>query len=216
VIGRRLLLGVAIVAGAVASGIYWGAVQRTTVVVLVRDLDGQRPITVDDLAVRELPPDAVPAGAVRVPAEALGRTPRAPLWAGQVVLTVALADEAAVFGGAIAPAGGQRAIAIPATAGLAVGGAIASGARVDVVAVPIAGRAPANRPTEVLAATALVLDVRGENGGAFSTRTGGRGATTGVPDRLGSVIIAVSPADAIRIADRIPTSTFVFVFVPPR
>jgi len=125
VIGRRLLLGVAIVAGAVASGIYWGAVQRTAVVVLVRDLDGQRPITVDDLAVRELPPDAVPAGAVRVPAEALGRTPRAPLWAGQVVLTVALADEAAVFGGAIAPAGGQRAIAIPATAGLAVGRAIA-------------------------------------------------------------------------------------------
>lgn len=215
-IARRLLLVVAIVAGAAAAAIYWGAVQRTAVVVLVRDLDGQRPIAAEDLAIRELPPEAVPAGAVRVPAEAVGRTPRAPLWAGQIVPGAALTDDAAVFGGAIAPSAGQRAIAIPATAGLAVGGAIASGARVDVVAVPITGRAPANRPTEILAVAALVLDVRGENGGAFSTRTSARGAAAGVPDRLGSVIVAVSPSDAIRIADRIPTSTFVFVFVPPR
>jgi len=215
-IGRRVLLAVALVAGAVASGIYWGSVQRTAVVVAVRDLDGQRAIEADDLALRELPPDAVPAGAVRQPSDALGRTPRAPLWAGQVVVAAALADAAAVFGGSIAPIGAQRAIAIPATAGLAVGGAIASGARVDVVAVPVAGRAPANRVTEVLAAAALVLDVRGENGGTFSTRTAVRGATTGVQDRLGSVIVAVSPTDALRIADRIPTSTFVFVFIPPR
>lgn len=215
-IGRRVLLAVALVAGAVASGIYWGAVQRTAVVVAVRDLDGQRPIEADDLAQRELPPDAVPAGAVRLPSDALGRTPRAPLWAGQVVVASALANEGAAFGGAIAPVGAQRAIAIPATPGLAVGGAIASGARVDVVAVPIAGRAPTNRATEVIAAAALVLDIRGESGGMFSTRTAVRGATTGVVDRLGSVIVAVSPADALRIADRIPTSTFVFVFIPPR
>lgn len=213
-IGQRVLLAVALVAGAVASGIYWGAVQRTAVVVAVHDLDGQRPIESDDLALRELPPDALPAAAIRQLSDAVGRTPRAPLWAGQVVVAAALTDASAVFSGAIVPVGAQRAIAIPATAGLAVGGAITSGARVDVVAVPIAGRAPANRPTEVLAAAAVVLDVRGENGGTFSTRSAGRGTTTGAPDRLGSVIVAVSAVEALRIADRIPTSTFVFVFVP--
>lgn len=213
-IGRRMLLGVAIVAAAVASGIYWGALQRSTVVVAARDLDGQRAIEADDLALRELPADAVPPGAVRQLSDALARTPRAPVWAGQVVIAAALADAAAVFGGALAPVGAQRAIAIPATPGLAVGGAITSGARVDVVAVPVAGRAPGSRVTEVLASSAVVLDVRGENGGAFSTRLAPRGTTAGVPDRLGSIIIAVSATDALRIADRIPTSTFVFVFIP--
>lgn len=215
-IGQRVLLAIALVAGIAASGIYWSAVQRTAVVVAVRDLDGQRAIEADDLALRDLPPDAVPAGAIRQPSDALGRTPRAPLWAGQVVVAAALTDAAAVFGGIIAPVGAQRAIAIPATAGLAVGGAIAAGARVDVVAVPVAGRAPGNRATEVLAAAALVLDVRGENGGTFSTRVAPRAGTSGVTDRLGSIIVAVSAADALRIADRIPTSTFVFVFIPPR
>lgn len=213
-IGRRVLLAIAVVAGIVAAGIYWSAVQRTAVVMAAQDLDGQRPIGPDDLVLRDLPPDAVPAGAVRAPEDALGRTPRAPLWAGQVVVAAALTDGNAAFGGAIAPRSGERAIAIPATAGLAVGGAIAPGARVDVVAVPILGRAPTTRVTEVLAMAAQVLDVRGENGGAFSSRTPSRGATAGIADRLGSVIVAVSPIEALRIADRIPTSTFVFVFVP--
>lgn len=213
-IAQRMLLAIALVAGAVASGIYWGAVQRTTVVVAAHDLDGQRPIEPEDLAIRELPPDVLPAAAIRHLPDAVGRTPRAPLWAGQVVVAPALTDASAVFGGALAPVGTQRAIAIPATAGLAVGGTISSGARVDVVAVPIVGRAPANRPTEVLAAAALVLDVRGENGGPFGPRSAPRGATTGLPDRLGSVIVGVSATEALRIAERIPTSTFVFVFVP--
>jgi hypothetical protein len=87
---------------------------------------------------------------------------------------------------------------------------------VDVVAVPIAGRAPTNRVTEVLAAAALVLDVRGESGGPLGGRGAPRVGSVTVPDRLGSVIVAVSALDALRIADRIPVSTFVFVFVPSR
>ena len=87
-----MLLAVALVAGAVASGVYWGALQRSTVVVAVRDLDGQRAIEPDDLALRELPAEAVPPGAVRELSDALARTPSAPLWAGQVVIAAALAD----------------------------------------------------------------------------------------------------------------------------
>lgn len=215
-IARHILLAVAVVGGIIASAVYWGALQRTSVVVVVRDLDGQRAIEVDDLALRELPPDALPVGAIRQASEAIGRTPRAPLWAGQVVVASALADAAAVFGGALIPSAGQRAIAIPATPGLAVGGAITSGARVDVVAVPVAGRAPAGRATEVLAAAALVLDVRGENGSPLGVHAAPRGGTVTAPDRLGSVIVAVGAAEALRIADRIPASTFVLVFVPSR
>jgi len=215
-IGRRVLLAVALVAGVVASAIYWNAVQRTTVVVVAHDLDGQRAIQPDDLALRDLPPDALPAGVVRELSDAIGRIPRAPLWTGQVLIGAALTDTAAVFGGAIAPADGQRAIAIPATPGLAVGGALTSGARVDVIAIPIGGRAPATRATEVLAVGAVVLDVRGENGGPLGARSMSRTGATTVPDRLGSVIVAVNAADALRIADRIPVSTFVFVYVPSR
>jgi len=215
-IGRRILLAVALVAGVVASAIYWNAIQRTSVVVVAHDLDGQRAIQSDDLALRELPPDALPAGALRELSDAIGRTPRAPLWTGQVLIGAVLTDTAAVFGGAIAPPDGQRAIAIPATPGLAVGGALTSGARVDVIAIPIGGRAPATRATEVLAVGAVVLDVRGENGGPLGARTMPRTGATTVPDRLGSVIVAVTAADALRIADRIPVSTFVFVYVPSR
>jgi len=215
-IGRHILLAVAIIGGVIASAVYWGAVQRTAVVVVVRDLDGQRPIEPDDLTLRELPPDALPVGAIRQAPEAIGRTPRAPLWAGQVVVASALADAAAVFGGTLAPSAGQRAIAIPATPGLAVGGTISPGARVDIVAVPVAGRAPPARVTEVLASAALVLDIRGENGSPLGVHAAPRSGTPAVPDRLGSVIVAVGAAEALRIADRIPVSTFVLVFVPAR
>ena len=215
-IGRRALLAVALVAGVIAAAVYWGALQRTAVVIVLHDLDGQRPIESDDVGMRDLPPDAVPGGAVRSVSEAIGRTPRVPVWAGQMLIAAALADAPSLFGGAVTPLGAQRAIAVPATPGLAVGGAIVAGARVDVVAVPAAGRAPANRATEVLATAAVVLDVRGESGGSIGPRPAARGVPGTVPDRLGSIVIAVTPADALRIADRIPVSTFVFVLIPPR
>ena len=62
---------------------------------------------------------------------------------------------------------GERAIAIPVVAVSAVGGAITPGARVDVLAVPLIGRAPAGRAVELLAADALVLDVRTESGAPY-------------------------------------------------
>jgi Flp pilus assembly protein CpaB len=95
----------------------------------------------------------------------------------------------------------------------AVGGAVSPGARVDVIAVPLIGRAPAGRTVELLLADALVLDVRSESGGAYLQRRQD-GAVTA--DRIGSVIIAISPSDEIRLADRIATSTFVLAFSSAR
>jgi Flp pilus assembly protein CpaB len=100
-------------------------------------------------------------------------------------------------------------VAIPVAAVSAVGGAITAGARVDVLAIPIIGRAPAGRTVELLASEALVLDIRSETGTPYlSKRPDGALAV----DRIGSVIIAISPSDEIRFADRIATSTFVLAF----
>jgi pilus assembly protein CpaB len=214
VIGRRALLAIALVCGALAGTIYYASLQRVSVIVAARALDADKAIVLDDLATRELPPDAVPAGAVGSIDDAVGRVPRAPLWPGQVLVTGALTLGAAAFHSGLVPPAGQRAIAIPVTPSQAIGGAVVAGAHVDVIAVPVIGRAPAGRVTELVAANVTVLDVRGENGGPFALPTASRGG--GGVERLGSVVVALAPGDELRLADRISTSTFVLVFVPIR
>ena len=214
-IGQRTLLAVALVCGAMAGIIYYASLQRVSVVVAAHGLDADRPIAAEDIVLRELPPDAVPTGAVRSLDEALGRVPRAPLWTGQLLVAPALGAGAAAFHSGLVPPAGQRALAIPVTPAQAVGGALVAGAHVDVIAIPVSGRAPAGRATELVAANVTVLDVRGENGGpivpAAATRQG-----TAALERLGSVVVALSPSDELRVADRIATSTFVLVFIPIR
>ncbi len=211
--GQRVLLVVAIVCGAVAGTIYYASLQRVAIVVAARSLDADKAIGADDVMLRELPPDAVPVGALHSTDDAIGRVPRAPHWPGQILLAPALAAGAAAFHSGIVPPAGQRAVAIPVTPAQALGGALVAGAHVDVVAVPVIGRTPAGRVTELVATNVTVLDVRGENGGPFIPATGSRGAPIAV-DRLGSVVVAVSQSDELRIADRIATSTFVLVFIP--
>jgi len=215
VIGRRALLAIALVCGVVAGAVYYASLQRVSVVVAARALDADKAISLDDLATKELPPDAVPAGAVRSTDDAVGRVPRAPQWPGQLLVMDALATGASAFHSGLVPPAGQRAIAIPVTPSQAIGGAIVAGAHVDVIAVPVLGRAPAGRITELVAANVTVLDVRGESGSPFSLPTASRGGPVSV-DRLGSVVVALAPADELRLADRIVTSTFVLVFVPIR
>ena len=58
-----------------------------------------------------------------------------------------------------------------------------------------------------------MLDVRSESGAPYVRRS--TDAAFAV-DRIGSVIIAINPADEIRFADRIATSTFVLAFSSAR
>lgn len=213
-IGQRALLAVALVCGIVAGSVYYASLQRVTIVVAARALDADRALTIDDVTSRELPPDAVPAGALRAAGDVVGRVPRAPLWAGQILIASALGIGAASFHSGLVPPAGQRAVAIPVTPAQALGGALVAGAHVDVIAIPVAGRAPAGRVTELVAANVTILDIRGENGGPFAGPTSPRGPAT--TDRLGSVVVAVAPSDELRLADRIATSTFVLVFIPVR
>jgi len=208
-IARRSLLVLALVAGLTAGALYFISAQRVAMVVASRDVPVIRPLTAEDLEVRGVPPDALPAGALSSVDDVIGRVPITPLWQGQPLVAHALADDTATFHTGLTLRPGERAIAIPVVAVSAVGGAISPGARVDVLAVPLIGRAPAGRGVELLAADALVLDVRTESGAPYVPRA--RDAAFAA-DRIGSVIIAIAPADEIRFADRIATSTFVLAF----
>ena len=214
-IGQRVLLGIALVCAGIAGTIYYGSVQRVAIVFAAHGLDADRAISFEDLTVKDVPPDAVPSGALRSTDDAVGRVPRAPLWAGQILLAQALSDGAADFHSGLVPPAGQRALAIPVTPSQAIGGALAAGAHVDVIAVPIIGRAPVGRVTEVVAGNVTVLDVRGENGGPFVPAGASRAAGS-AGDRLGSVVVALPLGDELRVADRVATSTFVLVFIPTR
>jgi Flp pilus assembly protein CpaB len=215
VIGQRALAVLALASGLLAGAIYYAGAQRAPVVVAARDVDATRPLDFEDLAIASLPADTVPTGAVADISSAVGKVPRAPLWRGQLVLAAALADDAASFHTGLALPSGMRAIALPVAAAQAVGGAIVPGARVDVIAVPVAGRAPAGRTTELLVQAAMVLDVRTDTGaphGAAASKT----AAAAMTERIGSVVIAIAPADEVRFADRIATSSFVLAFIGSR
>ena len=214
-IQQRALLALALVAGALAGVLYYVGAQRTTVIVAARDLDATHALAGDDLALVALPPDAVPRGALADVSSALGRVPRAPLWKGQVLLGDALADQPAAFHTGVALPPGMRAVALPVSAAQAVGGTLVPGALIDVLAVPLAGRAPAGRTTEILAQAALLLDVRSETGAAFGPPPA-KASLAPVSERIGSVVIAIDRADEVRFADRIATSTFVLALAPSR
>lgn len=212
-IGQRGLLALALVCGSVAGWIYYSALQRVSVVVATHGLDADRPIAATDLEVREFPPDAAPPGSLRSIDDAVGRVPRAPLWPGQILIAPALGAGAAAFHSGLVPPAGQRAIAIPVTASQAVGGALVAGAHVDVIAIPVSGRAPAGRTTEIVASNVTVLDVRGESGAPMQPGASSRPGAA-LLERLGSVVVSLAPSDELRVADRIATSTFVLVFIP--
>jgi Flp pilus assembly protein CpaB len=213
VIARRWFIGIAIAAGALSAFIYHGATERVAIVTAARDIPVPRPLAPEDLEIRQISVDLMPADAVANPSDALGLVPRSPLLRGQIVLARGLAPDLTDLRSGMALAASQRAVALPVSAVNAVGGAIVPGSRVDVLAVPVLGRAPAGRTVELLATSALVLDVRGESGAAFTARDPKPSLSA---DRIASVVIAIVAGDEVRFADRIGTSTFVLALVADR
>lgn len=209
-IGRRILLAFALGSGLLAGALYLAGSQRVSVVVAARDIDALRPLVTEDVTIRAFPTDAVPEGAIDDLRQVVGRVPRAPLQRGQLLLAGGVTEHAVAFASGLVAPRGTRAIALPAGPVHALGGALAPGARVDIVAVPASGRAPASRLVELVAVGALVLDVRSENGSTLvpssSPRTGVAGR-----ERIGSVVVAIPAIDELRIAERATSSTFVFV-----
>ena len=211
-----MLTILAVAAGLVAGILYYAGAQRVGVVVAAVDIAPGRAVAEADLDVRSLPPDALPPGALTELASAVGRFARSPVSKGQLVLAGSLATSPAAFETGVVLPTGYRAVAIPVGAAQALGGAVIPGSRVDVIAVPMQGRAPAGRSTELVAPAALVVDVRGEQGGSFERERATGQRATAIRDRLGSVVVAVGPAAEMWIADRIATSTFVLALVHDR
>jgi Flp pilus assembly protein CpaB len=119
-----------------------------------------------------------------------------------------------MFESGLVPPTGYRAVAIPVAPHQALGGAIAPGARVDVIAVPLPGREQDEGIAELLTEAALVIDVRGEHGGPIASDDT-VGPAVAPRERLGSVVIAVGASEELMIAERIARSSFVLVLVPP-
>ncbi len=209
---QRILLGVALAAGVLAGGLYYAGSQRVAVLVAARDIDAIHPLAPEDLSLRELPPDALPEGALGDADRAVGRMARAPLVRGQFVLAAALTDQGAAFRTGLTVPHGWRAVAVPVAPAQALGGALLPGGLVDVIAVPVLGRAPAGRVTEIVASGAQVLDVRAESGAALVETPAARSGPQAV-ERLGAIVVAIPVAEELRIADRIATSTFVVALV---
>jgi Flp pilus assembly protein CpaB len=211
---QRALLVLAILAGAVSGAIYYSASARVGVLFATTHLSPGRPIGEGDVEFRWLPADAVPPDALTDTVAAIGHFPRGPMWPGQVLLAGSLARASATFESGLVPPTGYRAVAIPVAAHQALGGAIAPGARVDVIAVPLPGREQVEALAELLTEAALVIDVRGEYGGPIAGGEPSRSAIA-APERLGSVVIAVGASEELMIAERIATRSFVLVLVPP-
>ena len=212
-IPRRWLIAVAVASGLVAGATFFLATQRVDIVVAAHDIDVLRPLTAEDLETRSLSLDLVPEDVARRVEDVIGLVPRSPIQRGQMIFTRSLGEEAGDFRGGISLPPGLRAVALPISAVNAVGGAIVPGSRVDVLAVPVLGRAPAGRTAELLVSFAVVLDVRGESGSPLLATTP---KSTVVADRLASVVIGVDPTDEVRFADRIATSVFVLALVGSR
>jgi len=215
VIARRWLIALAALAGVIAGGIYYAGDQRVDVVVAARDVDVPRALTRDDIELRTVSAQLAADGVAISVESVIGMVPRAPLMRGQIVFARGVASEAADFRSGISLPPGMRAIALPVSAANALGGAVMPGARVDVLAVPVTGRAPAGRATELLMTSATVLDVRGESGAALIARDP-RSSAIAAGDRIAAVVIAISPVDEVRFADRIATSTFVLALASAR
>ena len=150
-IGRRILLAFALGSGLLAGALYLAGTQRVSVVVAARDIDALRPLVADDVTTRAFPADAVPEGALNDLRQVVGRVPRAPLQRGQLLLAGGITEHVVTFASGLVAPRGTRAIALPAGPVQALGGALAPGARVDIVAIPASGRAPASRLVELVA-----------------------------------------------------------------
>lgn len=149
-VARGLLAGGVVLAvlAAIATYVFVSAergggplVARTSVLVAARDIAARTTIAPDDVKVVELEAAVIPAGALRVPADAVGRVATVPIATNEVVLA---AKFVAAGGGtpfSVLPAGevpsgttpDWRAFSLTIADANAVGGALQSGDVVDVV-----------------------------------------------------------------------------------
>jgi Flp pilus assembly protein CpaB len=210
---RTAYLVVFVVASLVAAGAYWLAQPRTQIVRATTDVPVLTEITADMVELIRVSPLDVPPDAARSLDAVVGQYAAVPILAGQDVDVRALeaipGSQVFGFGAPLGP--GQIAFALPVTAEQAVGGALAPGAHVDVIAVPNDAKtgAPAasgDPGTVSLGQGLTILALRSTDGRQLAAVD--TGSTGGLPAKLGSVVVAIPAARLTDFATAALTSTF--------
>lgn len=211
---RTVYLVIFVVASLVAAGAYWLAQPRTQVVRATVDVPVMTQVTADMVELVRVSPVGVPPNAARSLDAVVGMYASLPILSGQDVDTRALeaipGSQAFGFGAPLGP--GEAAFALPVTADQAVGGALAPGAHVDVIAVPNeakhAGGDPADVPASVTLGQGLTILALRSTEGRDLTTDPAMTSTGAIPPKLGSVVVAIPAARLSEFATAALTSTF--------
>ena len=222
--GRRSAYIVVFLVAALGAGVLAYLAQPRTEIVRARsNIAVLTPITADMLEVVRVSPGDAAAQTARSLDVVVGRYAATPVLAGQDVDLRTLEDNpgqrAFGFGAPLGP--GDVAFALPVDASQAVGGALAAGARVDVVAVPnslktqsggTGGTAPA---ATSMGQGLVVLAIRTADGQPLTSGSSGdQGSRAVVAPKLGSVVVAIPEARVADFATAALTSTFYLALSP--
>jgi Flp pilus assembly protein CpaB len=222
--GRRSAYIVVFLVAALGAGVLAYLAQPRTQIVRARsNIAVLTPITADMLEVVRVSPGDAAAQTARSLDVVVGRYAATPVLAGQDVDLRTLEDNpgqrAFGFGAPLGP--GDVAFALPVDASQAVGGALAAGARVDVVAVPnslktqsagTGGTAPA---ATSMGQGLVVLAIRTADGQPLTSGSSGdQGSRAVVAPKLGSVVVAIPEARVADFATAALTSTFYLALSP--
>lgn len=214
---RFVYLAACLALAGFAGFLYYGQTQQASALIAGRDLAAGQQLTADDLAVRRVPASSLPEGALSSPDQAVGYFVAFPVMAGQYLTPRHLSRGpagAALTGGLPVPPG-DRILSLPATPAAALGGALAPGDLVDVIAVPDPGKGttasgldPAGNT--LLGQRVLVVGLRSDQGTALGADPTNPAA---VSARLGSVLLAIPDSDEQKYAAAIGSDTFVLTLV---
>ncbi len=223
--GRRSAYIVVFLVAALGAGVLAYLAQPRTEIVRARsNIAVLTPITADMLEVVRVSPGDAATQTARSLDAVVGRYAATPVLAGQDVDLRTLEDNPGQRAfGFRAPLGpGEVAFALPVDASQAVGGALAAGARVDVVAVPNSLKTQSGSGAGGTAPTAtsmgqglVVLAIRTPDGQPLTRGSSGdQGARAVVAPKLGSVVVAIPEGRVADFATAALTSTFYLALNP--
>jgi Flp pilus assembly protein CpaB len=193
---------------------------RNGIVRATTDIPVLTPITADMVQIVSVSPPDAPPNAARRLEDVVGKYASVAVLAGQDVdVRILETNPGQLAFGFGAPLGaGQVAFAIPVEPGQAVGGALAPGARVDVVAVPNALKSQVSGATSssavLLGQGLVVLTIRTPEGKQLSDEPGSDSTRVVIPPKLGSVVVAIPAAQLPAYAEAALGSTFYLALSP--
>ncbi len=217
---RGAYLAFFVVAAIAASALVYLSQPRNGVVRATVDIPLLTPITADMIQVVSVSPADAPPNAARSVEAVVGRYASVPILAGQDVDARELETNPGqlAFGFGAPLEVGQVAFAIPVEPGQAVGGAIAPGARVDIVAVPNALKTQvsggSSQSAVVLGQGLVVLTIRTPEGKQLTDDAASDGTRVVIPPKLGSVVVGIPEARLAEFAEAALSSTFYLALSP--